>query len=221
MVTMFGWFKAEAAFASRSKRPRRWASAICSGGRILSATKRSKRRSRAQKTTPIPPSPSFSRISKCEMVRPTMFSSPSCRWQAKAPAPPKPQDLSRQCGADASVCHFAILRVHYDVRVLHRCSRTGGTVVGIRTASCIAFGMTGDLNGTGLGAIRSKLAAFRAGAVVELRIPGLRGSGVPHPSYFVAYLYMHLLVLLEHLSGVVNMELVHLLGISLGRPNRA
>src|ERR1035438_1413583 len=101
---------------------------------------------------------------------------------------------------------------------MHRRVPPGGTIVGIRTASCIAFGMTGDLNGTGLGAIRSKLAAFRAGAVVELRIPGLRGSGVAHPSYFVAYLYMVLLVLLEHLSGVVNMELVHLLGKGLGGP---
>src|SRR5580658_4710939 len=113
-----------------------------------------------------------------------------------------------------------ILRVHYDGRILHRCSCAGRTIVGIRTASSIAFGMAGHLDSAGLRAIRSKLLALRAGAVIKLRIPGLGGAGVAHPSYLVALFHMDSLVLFEHLSGVVNMHLMHLLAKGLDGPEQ-
>src|ERR1700719_1690652 len=109
-----------------------------------------------------------------------------------------------------------MLRVHHDVRILHGRSSAGGTVVGIGSASRIAFGMASDLDGAGFGAIRSELATFRAGAIVELCIPGFGGARVPHPGDFVAHFHMVLLVLFDYCSGVVNMELVQLLGKSLG-----
>jgi hypothetical protein len=108
------------------------------------------------------------------------------------------------------------LRVHYDVRIIHGCSGPGATVIGIRTAFRVAFRMAGGLDGTGFGAIRSELVAFRAGAFIELHVPGFGGAGVPQPGYSVARFYMVFLVLFQHFSGVVNMELMQLLSKSLG-----
>src|SRR6267142_1042424 len=63
MVTMLGWLRAEAARASCSKRRKRSLSEENAAGRILIATLRSKRASRARYTSPIPPAPSSSIIS--------------------------------------------------------------------------------------------------------------------------------------------------------------
>src|SRR5882762_2468927 len=63
MVTMLGWLRAEAARASCSKRRKRSLSEENAVGRILIATPRSKRASRARYTSPIPPAPSSSTIS--------------------------------------------------------------------------------------------------------------------------------------------------------------
>src|SRR5580765_1664663 len=54
---MFGWFRAEADLASRSKRARRSASDEISAGSTLIATSRPRRVSRARYTSPIPPDP--------------------------------------------------------------------------------------------------------------------------------------------------------------------
>src|SRR6266849_1627627 len=69
---MLGWFRADAACASRWNRARACGSRATSTGRNLSATKRWRRVSSALYTTPIPPSPSFSVTRKCEMVWPIM-----------------------------------------------------------------------------------------------------------------------------------------------------
>src|ERR1700683_132268 len=72
MVTMLGWLSAEAERASRSKRCKRSLSADNSAGRILIATVRSRRGSRARYTSPIPPAPSSVPISygpRCEPGR--------------------------------------------------------------------------------------------------------------------------------------------------------
>ncbi len=58
IVTMFGWFRAEADRASFSKRFNRSASDASSAGSTLIATSRSSRVSRARYTSPIPPAPS-------------------------------------------------------------------------------------------------------------------------------------------------------------------
>jgi len=82
-------------------------------------------------------------------------------------------------------------------------------------ASRIAFGVASSLDGAGFGAIRSELFAFGAGAVIELRVPGLRGAGVTHPGHFVTLLHMDLAMLLQYFSGVIDVQLVQLLGKSL------
>src|SRR5260370_2581248 len=69
---MLGWFRADAACASRWNRARACGSRATSPGRNLSATKRWRRVSSALYTTPIPPPPSFSMTRKCEMVWPIM-----------------------------------------------------------------------------------------------------------------------------------------------------
>src|ERR1700693_3725168 len=63
MVTIFGWLRADAERASCSKRCNRSLCAESAEGRILIATLRSRRRSRARYTSPIPPAPSGSMIS--------------------------------------------------------------------------------------------------------------------------------------------------------------
>ncbi len=63
MVTIFGWFRAEAARASWTKRRRRDSSVRRSAGRTLIATSRPRRVSRARYTSPIPPAPMGARIS--------------------------------------------------------------------------------------------------------------------------------------------------------------
>src|SRR5689334_1670321 len=60
---MFGWFSAEAARASDSKRRRRSASWAIAAGSTLSATSRRSRSSRARYTSPIPPVPRRERTS--------------------------------------------------------------------------------------------------------------------------------------------------------------
>jgi hypothetical protein len=62
-VTMFGWLRAETAFASCRKRRVRSGSSTASGRSSLIATVRPRRVSRALKTTPMPPSPSGAAIS--------------------------------------------------------------------------------------------------------------------------------------------------------------
>src|SRR6266852_8513208 len=57
---MFGWFREDAALASRWKRLTAWASWASSSGRNFRATRRPSLRSSASYTTPIPPPPSFS-----------------------------------------------------------------------------------------------------------------------------------------------------------------
>src|SRR5438477_865320 len=57
-VMMLGWFKDEAACASRSKRCSREGSVATSGGSTLTATCRLNRVSRARYTSPMPPAPS-------------------------------------------------------------------------------------------------------------------------------------------------------------------
>src|SRR5271169_6717 len=54
---MFGWFSALADCASSLKRRRRSSSALKDAGRILMATSRLRRVSRALKTSPMPPAP--------------------------------------------------------------------------------------------------------------------------------------------------------------------
>src|SRR6476659_2246863 len=60
---MPGWFRADAALASCSKRARRSRSWAKSSGRTFTATSRPRRESRARYTSPIPPAPSGERIS--------------------------------------------------------------------------------------------------------------------------------------------------------------
>src|SRR5881396_609285 len=60
---MWGWLSDEIAFASRSKRMRSFASWANSAGKILMATLRSSRVSRARYTSPIPPAPMGATIS--------------------------------------------------------------------------------------------------------------------------------------------------------------
>src|ERR1700745_2210485 len=60
MVQILGWFKADAARASRWKRSRDCESLAKSSGKNFSATKRPSLVSWALYTTPIPPPPSFS-----------------------------------------------------------------------------------------------------------------------------------------------------------------
>src|SRR5262249_40524832 len=60
---MLGWFKADAARASFSKRFNREGSAETSAGRTLIATSRARRVSRARQTSPIPPAPSGPSVS--------------------------------------------------------------------------------------------------------------------------------------------------------------
>src|SRR3970282_108408 len=56
-VQMWGWFRADAALASRWKRSSAVLSSNCSAGRNFSATNRPRRVSFALYTTPIPPPP--------------------------------------------------------------------------------------------------------------------------------------------------------------------
>src|SRR5215472_135941 len=67
---MFGWFSAAAARASYSKRSKRSGSEVRNSGRILIATSRSNRVSRARYTSPIPPAPRGERISYCPRIAP-------------------------------------------------------------------------------------------------------------------------------------------------------
>ena len=60
---MFGWLSDEIVLASRSKRASNSGFDAKSAGRILIATSRSKRVSRARHTSPIPPAPSCTVIS--------------------------------------------------------------------------------------------------------------------------------------------------------------
>src|SRR5580704_16570925 len=92
------------------------------------------------------------------------------------------------------------LRVYYDVRILHGSRGAGSAVVGVRAASLVAFRVAGNFDGAAFRAIRSELFALGAGAIIELRIPRLRRSRVPHPGYFVAVLDMDLLVFFQHRS---------------------
>src|SRR5580704_3363487 len=198
MVTMLGWFSAEAAFASRSKRPRRRASDICSAGNILSATRRSSRRSRAEYTTPMPPSPSLSRISKCEMVRPTMPSG----------IPRLNPILSRiQNGVHRRkrLRHGPLLRIDHNMRIRHGRRRAGRAAVGIRPASRIALGMTRDLHRARLGAIRSEFLTLRARALVELHVPGFLGVAHPQPRDFVPRFHVMLLMFFYNRSRIVDL----------------
>src|ERR1700688_1861652 len=63
MVTILGWLRAEADRASCSKRSSRSLSSENIAGRILIATERSRRVSRARYTSPIPPAPRGDSIS--------------------------------------------------------------------------------------------------------------------------------------------------------------
>src|SRR6188508_756702 len=63
MVTMCGWFSAEAARASLSSRATRSGSRASVWGSTLSATSRPRRQSRARYTSPMPPAPSEVTIS--------------------------------------------------------------------------------------------------------------------------------------------------------------
>src|SRR5579864_1457405 len=63
MVTMLGWLRAEAERASRSKRCKCSSAVANAAGRILMATMRSRRASRARYTSPIPPAPNAPTIS--------------------------------------------------------------------------------------------------------------------------------------------------------------
>src|SRR5450755_3171383 len=63
MLTILGWFRAEADFASRMKRSARLALGAESLRRTLMATTRFRRLSRALYTSPMPPTPSGTRIS--------------------------------------------------------------------------------------------------------------------------------------------------------------
>src|SRR5258705_500953 len=63
MIAMFGWFSEARTFASRWNRAIRSASAANASGRILMATSRSSRVSRARYTSPMPPAPSAESIS--------------------------------------------------------------------------------------------------------------------------------------------------------------
>jgi hypothetical protein len=63
IVTMFGWFKAETAFASFSKRLKRSGLEASASGNTLIASSRERRVSRARYTSPIPPAPRGDRIS--------------------------------------------------------------------------------------------------------------------------------------------------------------
>src|SRR6266481_4228865 len=72
MVQMFGWFKADAARASRWKRSRVWGSFATLSGKNLSATKRPSLASWALYTTPMPPPPSFSMMRYWPKVSPIM-----------------------------------------------------------------------------------------------------------------------------------------------------
>src|ERR1017187_6114346 len=65
MVTMFGWFKAASACASRVKRSANLASPTRSGARSLGAGSRFNVFWRALYTTPMPPRPRHSRMSSC------------------------------------------------------------------------------------------------------------------------------------------------------------
>ncbi len=56
-LTMFGWLRLAAAWASRRKRSTKFGSIANSGKRIFIATWRSSSRSRAKKTSAIPPRP--------------------------------------------------------------------------------------------------------------------------------------------------------------------
>src|SRR5258706_5449815 len=63
MIAMFGWFSEARTFASRWNRAIGSASAANASGRILMATSRSSRVSRARYTSPMPPAPSAESIS--------------------------------------------------------------------------------------------------------------------------------------------------------------
>src|SRR5476649_524022 len=63
MLTILGWFRAEADFASRTKRSAELALGTQSPRKILMATTRFSRLSRALYTSPMPPAPSGARIS--------------------------------------------------------------------------------------------------------------------------------------------------------------
>src|ERR1700747_2918822 len=70
MVQMLGWFKADAARASRWKRSRDCESLAKSSGKNFSATKRPSLVSWALYTTPIPSPPSFSMMRYWPRVSP-------------------------------------------------------------------------------------------------------------------------------------------------------
>src|SRR6266481_8293066 len=72
MVQILGWFKADAARASRWKRSRDCESLAKSSGKNFSATKRPSLVSWALYTTPIPPPPNFSVIRYWPRVSPIM-----------------------------------------------------------------------------------------------------------------------------------------------------
>ena len=63
MVAIWGWLRLESTLASRRKRDRAMGDSARLGARNFSATSRSRRMSRARKTTPIPPAPSGAIIS--------------------------------------------------------------------------------------------------------------------------------------------------------------
>src|SRR5476649_97443 len=63
MLTILGWFRAEADFASRTKRSAELALGTQSPRKTLMATTRFRRLSRALYTSPMPPAPSGVRIS--------------------------------------------------------------------------------------------------------------------------------------------------------------
>jgi len=67
---MLGWFREASSLASRSNRTSRSGSAANASGRTLIATSRSSVVSSARHTSPIPPSPIFSRRRKCSRESP-------------------------------------------------------------------------------------------------------------------------------------------------------
>src|SRR5713226_1233349 len=77
MVMILGWLRADAERASCSKRRNRSLSAEKAAGRILIATLRSRRASRARYTSPIPPAPRGAMISYGPSLAPEVRTIPN------------------------------------------------------------------------------------------------------------------------------------------------
>src|SRR5580658_338838 len=118
----------------------------------------------------MPPSPSFSRISKCETVRPTMSMPP------------------REC-VGCVKCYRDSLRVDDNLRIVQLRLAGRGALVMIRFAARIAGFVADRFYGASPATAGAKLFSLGARAVAgEFYVPGFIGARITGPGNFVALL---------------------------------